>query len=116
MRGVSALREFLDFLSEQASGGEMQAASSLGNEDDLVRIMTMHKSKGLQFPVVFCLGLEKSLKGKAGGQVRLDEELGLCLRYKVPEWRLARRTAADEIFEWKKNREVKAERICLLIR
>lgn len=113
-RGVCTLREFLDFLSEQASGGEMQAASSLGNEDDLVRIMTMHKSKGLQFPVVFCLGLDKGLKGKAGGPVRLDEELGLCLRYKVPEWRLSRRTAADEIFEWKKNHDVKAERICLL--
>ena len=113
-RGVSALREFLDFLSEQASGGEMQAASSLGNEDDLVRIMTMHKSKGLQFPVVFCLGLDKGLKGKAGGPVRLDEELGLCLRYKVPEWRLSRRTAADEIFEWKQHHDVKAEKICLL--
>ena len=113
-RGVCALREFLDFLSEQASGGEMQAASALGDEDDLVRIMTMHKSKGLQFPVVFCLGLEKKLTGKAGGQVRLDEELGLCLRYKVPEWRLARKTAADEIFEWKKAHDVKAEKICLL--
>ena len=113
-RGICSLREFLDFLSEQASGGEMQAASSLGNEDDLVRVMTMHKSKGLQFPVVFCLGLEKGLKGKPGGGVRLDEELGLCLRYKVPEWRLARKTAADEIFEWKKNHDVKAERICLL--
>jgi ATP-dependent helicase/nuclease subunit A len=74
----------------------------------------MHKSKGLQFPVVFCLGLEKGLKGKAGGAVRLDEELGLCLRYKVPEWRLSRRTAADEIFEWKKAHDVKAEKICLL--
>ena len=113
-RGVCALRDFLDFISEQASGGEMQAASSLGTEDNLVRIMTMHKSKGLQFPVVFCLGLEKGLKGKAGGQIRLDEELGLCLRYKVPEWRLARRTAADDIFEWKKNHDVKAEKICLL--
>ena len=113
-RGICALREFLDFLSEQASGGETQAASSLGNEDDLMRIMTMHKSKGLQFPVVFCLGLDKGLKGKPGDRVRLDEELGLCLRYKVPEWRLARKTAADEIFEWKKNHDVKAERICLL--
>jgi ATP-dependent helicase/nuclease subunit A len=64
--------------------------------------------------VVFCLGLEKSLKGKPGGQVRLDEELGLCLRYKVPDWRLSRRTAADEIFDWKMNRGVKAEKICLL--
>ena len=113
-RGVCTLRDFLDFLSEQASGGEMQAASALGDEDNLVRIMTMHKSKGLQFPVVFCLGLDKGLKGKPGGQVRLDEELGVCLRYKVPEWRLARKTAADEIFEWKKNHDVKAERICLL--
>ncbi len=113
-RGICVLCEFLDFLSEQASGGEMQAASSLGSEDDLVRIMTMHKSKGLQFPVVFCLDLDKGLKGKPGGPVRLDEELGLCLRYKVPEWRLSRSTAADEIFEWKKNHDVKAERICLL--
>ena len=113
-RGVCSLRDFLDFISEQASGGEMQAAPSLGTGDNLVRIMTMHKSKGLQFPVVFCLGLEKSLKGKAGGPIRLDEELGLCLRYKVPEWRLARRTAADEIFEWKKNHDEKAEKICLL--
>ncbi len=113
-RGAADLRGFLDFLSEQASGGETQAAASLGSADDLVRIMTMHKSKGLQFPVVFCLGLEKGLKGKAGSAVRLDEELGLCLRYKVPEWRLSRRTAADEIFEWKKAHDVKAEKICLL--
>ena len=113
-RGICTLREFLDFLSEQASGGEMQAAPSLGSGDDLVRIMTMHKSKGLQFPVVFCLGLEKKLKGKPGGAVRLDDELGICLRYKVPEWRLSRSTAADAIFEWKKNHDVKAEKICLL--
>ncbi len=113
-RGISTLREFLDYLTEQASGGEMQAAAPLGDGDDLVRIMTMHKSKGLQFPVVFCLGLDKGLKGKPGGAVKLDEELGVCLQYKVPEWRLARNTAADEIFEWKKNHDVKAEKICLL--
>ena len=74
----------------------------------------MHKSKGLQFPVVFCLGLDKGLKGKAGERIQLDEELGLCLRYKVPEWRLCRKTAAVEIFTWKKDHDVKAEKICLL--
>ena len=113
-RGIGTMREFLDFLSEQASGGEMQSASPLGDGDNMVRIMTMHKSKGLQFPVVFCLGLDKSLKGKPGGFVKLDEELGICLPYKVPKWRLARRTAADEIFEWKKDHDVKAEKLCLL--
>lgn len=113
-RNISTLRDFLDYLSEQASGGEMQAASALGSEDNLVRIMTMHKSKGLQFPVVFCLGLDKGLKGRAGGELRLDEELGLCLRYKVPKWRLARKSPADDIFEWKQHHDVKAEKICLL--
>ena len=113
-RGISSLREFLDFLTEQASGGEMQAAAALGDEDNLVRIMTMHKSKGLQFPVVFCAGLEKGLTGKSGGTVKLDEELGLCLPYKVPKWRLSRNTVADDIFEWKKKHDVKAEKICLL--
>ena len=113
-RGIHTLREFLNFLSEQASGGEMQAASSLGKDDRLVRIMTMHKSKGLQFPVVFCVGLEKGLTGKPGGIVRLDEDLGICLRYKDPKVRLSRKTAADSIFEWKKEHDVKAEKICLL--
>ena len=113
-RGVCTLREFLGFLSEQAAGGELQAASALGSEDNLVRIMTMHKSKGLQFPVVFCLGLDRSLKGKPGGAVRMDEELGLCLRYKEPRYRLSRETAADEIFAWRQAHDVKAEKICLL--
>ena len=113
--GVRSMRDFLEYLSEQVSGGELAAAPALGNEDNLVRIMTMHRSKGLQFPVVFCLGLEKGLKGKPGaGQVRLDEKLGVCLRYKKPEWRLARQTAADEIFEWKKSHDLKAEKTCLL--
>ena len=34
-------------------------ASLLGEEDDVVRIMSIHKSKGLEFPVVFLSGLSK---------------------------------------------------------
>lgn len=113
-QGCGTLREFLDQLSEQAAGGDMQAAPTLGSADNVVRIMTIHKSKGLQFPVVFCLGMEKGLTGKPAGPVSLDAELGVCLRYKVPEWRLSRKSAADRIFEWKAERDRKAEKICLL--
>lgn len=113
-RGLCSLREFLGYLSEQASGGEMMSAPSLAEGDQAVRIMTMHRSKGLQFPVVFCLGLDKGLTGKPGGPVRLDEDLGICLRYKIPEWRVSRKTKAEEIFEWKKCHDVRAEKICLL--
>jgi ATP-dependent helicase/nuclease subunit A len=76
--------------------------------------MTIHKSKGLQFPVVFCLGLEKGLSGRSEGPVILDAELGICLRYKVAGLRLSRKTPADRIFEWKKEHDRKAEKICLL--
>lgn len=40
---------------------EIDMASLLGEEDDVVRIMTIHKSKGLEFPVVFLI--------RAGGQL-----------------------------------------------
>ena len=113
-RGVCTLGSFLDYLTEQASGGEMMSASALAEGDQVVRIMTMHKSKGLQFPVVFCLGLDKGLTGKPGGAVRMDADLGICLRYKVPQWRLSRKTRIDEVFEWQKCHNVRAEKICLL--
>ena len=35
-------------------------ADTAGENDDVVRIMTIHKSKGLEFPVVFVSGLGKS--------------------------------------------------------
>ena len=113
-KGICTLRDFLAHLSEQASSGEMQAAAALAEGDQVVRIMTMHKSKGLQFPVVFCLGLNRNLTGSHPAQVMLDEKLGICMNYKVPKWRLSRKTAADKIFAWKAEHERKAEKICLL--
>ena len=49
------------------------AKISLAEGDDVVRIMTMHKSKGLQFPVVFCLGLEKGLNTGVQVAVKASE-------------------------------------------
>ena len=37
----------------------------LGENDDVVRIMTIHKSKGLEFPMVIAGGLGKISRGKA---------------------------------------------------
>ena len=112
--GVWSLRRFLSYVSEQAGGGDQASAVSLSPEDDVVRIMTMHKSKGLQFPVVFCLGLENPIEHKARGSVLADAELGICLKYKRPEYRVSRNTAAYTIFCWKKETEERAERIRLL--
>ncbi len=112
--GVHTLHRFLAFVSGQAGSGDQRAATPLAEGDDVVRIMTMHKSKGLQFPVVFCLGLDGSLTGRAEGNVLLHAELGICLKYKRPEVRVSRDTAAAAIFSWKREREQMAERIRLL--
>ena len=112
--GVYTLHRFLAYVSEQAGSGDQRAATALAEGDDVVRVMTMHKSKGLQFPVVFCLGLDREISGRADGSVLLDAELGICLKYKRPEFRVSRDTAAKAIFSWKKEREQRAERIRLL--
>lgn len=67
-------------------------ASVAGEQDNTVRIMSIHKSKGLEFPVVFLAGLGKRFnKQDAYGQILLDADLGaaadfldLDLRVKSP--------------------------------
>ncbi|MBR4576771.1 MAG: UvrD-helicase domain-containing protein [Clostridia bacterium] len=112
--GVYTLRRFLSYVEEQAAGGDQRSAVPLAEGDNLVRIMTMHKSKGLQFPVVFCMGLDEKTGPRPESGVQLDAELGICLKYKKPEFRYSRNTAASVIFSWKKEQEQRAERIRLL--
>ncbi len=77
-RGLSAFVRYLDRLQEQDE--KLAAGSSLGG--DSVRVMTMHGSKGLEFPVVYL--------ARAGGQFSNDNAtqkllfhhhigIGLCL-------------------------------------
>ena len=66
--------------------------ASPGDEGNSVRIMSIHKSKGLEFPVVFLAGMGKKFnKQDVYGQLLLDADLGaaademdLNLRTKAP--------------------------------
>ena len=78
------LRAFANWLRRAAApGGEAQAAEAqvADERDDVVRVMTVHQAKGLEFPVVFvpaCGGLERS--DHAPIVYDADEGLGLKLR------------------------------------
>ena len=53
-------------------------AATVGEEDDTVRIMSIHKSKGLEFPVVFLAGMGKKFnKQDVYGKILIDPELGI---------------------------------------
>ena len=51
-------------------------------EDNAVKIMTIHKSKGLEFPVVIVCGLEKTFSKPSGGppDVMFDRDMGIALK------------------------------------
>ncbi len=55
----SSLGQFVEFVERlMEQGGDYGPADVVGPEENCVRIMSVHKSKGLEFPVVFLVGLE----------------------------------------------------------
>lgn len=57
-------------------------ATVFSDQDDLVRIMSIHKSKGLQFPVVFLSGMSRKFNTRSLNEaVLVDAELGIGCDY-----------------------------------
>lgn len=56
-RGLSRFIQFIRKIKEL--GNDLAAARTLSESENVVRVMTIHKSKGLEFPVVFVAGLGK---------------------------------------------------------
>ncbi len=57
---MSGLVKFLQYIDKvKSSSKDMGSARILGENDDVVRLMSIHKSKGLEFPVVIIPGLNK---------------------------------------------------------
>ncbi len=79
-QGIGRFVRFLDELSER--GQDYGEAQEVGEQENVVRIMTVHKSKGLEFPVVFVsrLGRKISSGGRGGGNLKLSQVNGLGLR------------------------------------
>ena len=56
------LFNFIRFIEKLSVGsGDMSAAKIIGESENVVRIMSIHKSKGLEFPVVFLCSTQKKV-------------------------------------------------------
>ncbi|MED0702558.1 MULTISPECIES: helicase-exonuclease AddAB subunit AddA [Aeribacillus] len=76
-RGLFRFLRFIERMQER--GDDLGAARALGEQEDVVRIMTIHSSKGLEFPIVFCAGLSKRFNMKdLTKKYLLDKELGFA--------------------------------------
>lgn len=78
------LYNFINFIDKLKLGsGDLGSAKLIGDNDDVVRIMSIHKSKGLEFPVVFLsnVGKEFNMQSIRTDKILLDDELGLGMKY-----------------------------------
>lgn len=80
LRGLFRFLRFIERLKER--GGDLGVARALGEQEDVVRIITVHKSKGLEFPIVFVAGLSKQFNRQdLQRDFLLHKKLGLGPRY-----------------------------------
>ena len=90
-------------------------AGILDEKADVVRIMTIHKSKGLEFPICFvaALGRKFNLSG-TGGDVTIDHDWGIGAQYFDAESRGLMPTARGSAIADKLRRESLGEELRIL--
>ncbi|MGD6817725.1 helicase-exonuclease AddAB subunit AddA [Metabacillus sp. 84] len=87
-RGLFRFLRFIERMQER--GDDLGAARALGEQEDVVRIMTIHSSKGLEFPVVFTAGLARQFNMMdMNKSFLLDKHLGFGTKYIHPELRFS---------------------------
>lgn len=75
-RGLFRFLRFIERL--ESSDNDMALGKTLGENDDVVRIMTIHKSKGLEFPIVVIADMSKGFNSQdLNEDVLIHKELGL---------------------------------------
>ena len=78
------LYNFINFIDKLKVGsGDLKAAKLIGENDKVVRIMSIHKSKGLEFPVVFVsnFGKQFNMQSINRNKILLQSKLGLGMKY-----------------------------------
>ena len=90
-------------------------AGQLDENADVVRIMSIHKSKGLEFPVTFVSGLGKRFNMQDANQAMiLDMDLGLGVDYADPERRIRNKTLRRNVLSRKLREDSLAEELRVL--
>ena len=77
------LFNFINFIERIKLGsGDLGAAKLIGENEDVVRIMSIHKSKGLEFPVVFlsCTGSGFNMMD-LNSDILLHQKIGIGVKY-----------------------------------
>lgn len=112
-RGLFRFLRFIDRM--RSRGDDLGEAKSIGEKDDVVRLVTIHSSKGLEYPVVFVAGLGRSFNQKEYSDPYLfDQQFGLAVKAIDPDDRIMYTSLPFLAMKEKKILEMKAEEMRIL--
>jgi ATP-dependent helicase/nuclease subunit A len=112
-RGLFRFLRFVERMTER--GDDLGAARALGEQEDVVRMMTIHSSKGLEFPFVFIAGLARNFNTMDIKKAyMLDKDYGFAAKYVNPDKRISYPSLPQLAFKRKKKLEMLAEEMRVL--
>ena len=110
-RGLSRFVEFLKKLRDV--GNDMTTAATLGENENVVRVVTIHKSKGLEYPVVFVAGIGKDFNTEDYTRAKIfrHREFGIGVYRTLKDSQLKVKTLATQAVAKKIADESRAEEL-----
>ena len=112
-RGLYKFINFIDRITK--SGSDMGAPKLIGENENVIRIMSIHKSKGLEFPVVFLSGTSKQFNMQdLNEKILLHQDIGFGPQYINYERKIEYGTLAKEAIKIKAKQELQSEEMRLL--
>lgn len=112
-RGLFRFLRFIDRMRER--GDDLGTAKSLSEKENVVRLMTVHKSKGLEFPVVFFAGTGRAFNEMDFRKSYLfDQDYGLAVKAINPDTRLEYTSLPFLAVKEMKQLQMKAEEMRVL--
>ena len=110
------LFNFIRYLERvRKSDSDLSSAKIIGENENVVRIMSIHKSKGLEFPVVIISRTDKKFNQKdLNDSILLHQDIGFGPQYINYERKIEYTTAAKEAIKIKTKEESIAEEMRIL--
>ena len=110
------LYNFINFIDRlKTTSGDLSSAKLIGENEDVVRIMSIHKSKGLEFPVVFLSASNKEFNMRdLSMPLILHQDLGIGVNYIDSDRRLQYSTLSKEAIKIVSKIELLSEEMRVL--
>lgn len=108
--GFRNLYDFLSFIKDSITSLADESQASITSNAKAVQMMTIHQSKGLEFPVVFLYKTDEAGQSNAikSGEVKVDKKYGLLTKVPVDQnyfedYQIAPIAVMHNYYEDKKN-------------